>query len=132
MGARPTIRVVSAEIEQDGCYLLTQRGANAVLPLLWEFPGGRVRRGESDAEAIVRCLSHRLGVEVLPGLRVQEVWHDYPEYRVLLCVYQCTIVAGEPIPRSVQALAWVAPEDFGNYEFPGADQKTVDLLLQDS
>ena len=49
---RPLVRVVAAMIERDGRYLLTQRRSTAVLPLLWEFPGGRVERGETDAAAL--------------------------------------------------------------------------------
>ena len=43
------IRVVAGVIERSGRYLITQRRAGAVLPLLWEFPGGRVEAGETDA-----------------------------------------------------------------------------------
>jgi len=39
------IRVVAAMIEKDGKYLITQRRPTATLPLLWEFPGGRVEEG---------------------------------------------------------------------------------------
>ena len=130
-GSRPTIRVVSAEIQRDGCYLITQRLASAVLPLLWEFPGGRVRAGESDLEALVRAVHHRVGAHVVPEAKVLEVHHDYPDYTVALCVYRCSIVSGEPAPRSVHDLAWVEPDAFSSYEFPGADYKTVELLLQD-
>ena len=44
-----TIRVVAAVIERDGRYLITQRRPAAVLPPLWEFPGGRVEEAETDA-----------------------------------------------------------------------------------
>ena len=37
-----SIRVVASVVERDGNYLITQRRPEAVLPLLWEFPGGRV------------------------------------------------------------------------------------------
>jgi 8-oxo-dGTP diphosphatase len=63
----PRIRVVSAEIERSGHYLITQRRPDAVLPLLWEFPGGRVREGEDDAAALVRTLQSRVGLDVVVG-----------------------------------------------------------------
>ena len=63
-GAPPLIRLVAAVIEHDGRYLITQRRATAVLPGLWEFPGGRVEDGESDDEALRRELRERLGAEV--------------------------------------------------------------------
>ena len=67
MSTRPTIRVVAAVIERDGQYLITQRRATAVLPLLWEFPGGRVETGETDKIALKRELGHRLGVTIELG-----------------------------------------------------------------
>ena len=44
-GLRPsrTIRVVAAVLEDAGRYLITQRRPTAVLPLMWEFPGGKVK-----------------------------------------------------------------------------------------
>ena len=54
-----SIRVVAALVEREGRYLITQRRPTAVLPLLWEFPGGRVETGETD--------SHGLGINWRPG-----------------------------------------------------------------
>lgn len=130
MGAPRPLRVVSAEIQRDGRYLLTQRSAHAVLPLLWEFPGGRVRDGESDLEALGRAVEHRIGTRIESGERVLEVRHDYPDYSVVLVVYRVEI-SGEPTAQAVEGMAWVEPEHFGEYTFPGADQKTVELLLSD-
>ena len=61
---RPPIRVVAAVIAEGGRYLITQRRPTAVLPLLWEFPGGKVEQGESDADALKREVFHRLGVQI--------------------------------------------------------------------
>ena len=52
--AERTIRVVAAVLERDGRYLITQRRPTAVLPLLWEFPGGKVEPGETDSQALKR------------------------------------------------------------------------------
>lgn len=124
------IRVVSAEIGREGRYLITQRSARAVLPLLWEFPGGRVRDGETDAEALVRAVRSRIGATVMLTSRVLELDHQYADYSVTLVVYRCHLAPGEEaFALRVNALAWVAPEDFGDYPFPGADQRTVDMLL---
>jgi len=125
----PTIRVVSAEIQRDGRYLITQRSERAVLPLLWEFPGGRVREGETDRDALVRTLEARIGVRVRPVERVMEVSHAYDDYKVTLAVWRCELEDQEPQARTVHALAWVGPDEFADYPFPGADQKTVELLL---
>ena len=126
----PVIRVVSAEIQRDGRYLLTQRAAKAVLPLLWEFPGGRVREGESDEDALIRSVRYRDGVALSVEGKVLEVKHSYPDYDVVMVVYRCSIGEESPYAATVQSVAWVSPDAFGDYPFPGADQKTVAKLLE--
>ena len=91
-----TIRVVAAVIEHDGRYLITQRRPAAVLPLLWEFPGGRVEESETDAAALKREVRHRLGVEIEAGQLISFVSHPYEKYTVDLYLYECTITSGEP------------------------------------
>lgn len=126
----PRIRVVSAEIERSGHYLITQRRPDAVLPLLWEFPGGRVHVGEDDATALQRTLRHRVGLDVVVGEQTMEVVHVYEGYSLTLAVYRCTTdEQQEPEARYVHAVEWVRPEKFGSFQFPGADQQTVDALL---
>lgn len=130
--ARPHLRVVSAELARDGLYLLSQRLPHAVLGGLWEFPGGRVRGGETDEACLVRTLRDRLGVEPIVGSLAMEVRHEYDTYTLTMAVYRCTLPDRvDPTPRRVASLAWVGPEDFGAYRFPGADQQTVDALLRE-
>ena len=125
---RPQIRVISAEVSDGGHYLITQRLPTASLPMMWEFPGGRVRDGESDVQALKRALLDRLGVAATIGDRVLQVTHEYDHYDLVLIVHQAEL-SGCPRTKRVHALAWVSPEDFGRYPFPGADQQTVDALL---
>jgi len=126
-----TIRVVAAEIAREGRYLITQRAPHAVLPLLWEFPGGRAEEGESDADALRREIAEKFGMEPDVGPMTLEVTHEYPRYTVNLRVYRCTMPAGD-FPRAlVHAYRWVAPDEFEDYEFPGADQETIDQLVRD-
>ncbi len=125
-----TIRVVSAEISRDGQYLLCQRLATAVLPLLWEFPSGRVRGEQTDQERLVEALQDRIGVTPVVGEKLLEMSHDYEGWSVVQVVYRCEL-SREPWPNNVAAIAWVNPEDFGDYPFPGADQATVEALLGD-
>src|SRR5947207_8684562 len=95
-----TIRVVAAVIDRDGRYLITQRRPNAVLPMLWEFPGGKVEAGETDNEALRRELLERLGVESEVGEWISETVWDYEHYRVELTLYECR-VRGELESRAV-------------------------------
>jgi 8-oxo-dGTP diphosphatase len=123
------IRVVAAVIARAGRYLITQRRPTAVLPLLWEFPGGRVEPGESDTDALRREVMHRLGVEVNVGSLISFVSHPYERYTVDLHLYECTIVRGDPLEQNVLAYRWVTSADFDQFPFTPADEISMSKLL---
>jgi 8-oxo-dGTP diphosphatase len=125
-----TIRVVAAEISRNGAYLITQRAPKAVLPLLWEFPGGRVEAGESDVQALRREIVEKFGIDATVGDMTLEVTHEYVEYTVNLRVYRCSVPTCEFPQAEVHAWRWVTPDQFDQYEFPGADQETIDQLVR--
>ena len=124
-----TIRVVAAVVERDGHYLITQRRPGAVLPLLWEFPGGRVEEKESDADALRREVKHRLGVDIEPGQLISFVSHPYERYVVDLYLYQCRLTAGAPRELNVNAYRWVTSAEFDQYPFTPADELSMNKLL---
>ncbi len=126
---RRKIRVVGAMIEKDGRYLITQRPPTASLPLLWEFPGGRVEAGETDQAALARELREEMGIEVAVGERAIHVEHAYENYDIDFCVYRCRFVSGPIKHLRVHAHTWVLPEELDQYEFPPADEKSIAKLL---
>ncbi len=124
-----TIRVVAAVIEREGRYLITQRRPSAVLPLLWEFPGGRVEESETDAAALKREVRHRLGVEIDVGQLISFVSHPYERYVVDLYLYECRIQSGDLSPLAVHAFKWVTSAEFDQYPFTPADEASMNKLL---
>jgi 8-oxo-dGTP diphosphatase len=127
---RNRIRVVSAAItNREGKYLITQRLPTATLPLLWEFPGGRVEAGESDGDALRRELKYRIGVEVEVAEHLSQTSCDYERYTVELHLYSCRIVDGEAAPANVKDLRWVSAANFDDYEFTPADEDSMNALL---
>ncbi|MEY2936383.1 MAG: mismatch repair protein MutT [Pseudomonadota bacterium] len=125
----PVIRVVAAMIEDRGRYLITQRRPSAVLPSLWEFPGGRVEDGETDEAALAREVLHRLGVSVDVGQLVSFVRHPYERYTIELHLYECKLASGQPSKRNVFDFAWVQSDEFEHYPFTPADELSVAKLL---
>ncbi len=124
-----TIRVVAAVIERDGQYLVTQRRPGAVLPLLWEFPGGKVEPGESDLDALGREVFHRVGARLKVGAQISAVSHVYEHYTVELHLYACRITEGEPSAVNVHQLRWVKSDDFEQLPFTPADEASMSKLL---
>jgi len=124
-----TIRVVAAVLEDGGKYLITQRRAAAVLPLMWEFPGGRVEPGETDAQALKREVMHRLGGEIECGKLISFVSHPYEHYVVDLFLYECRLLNEVLESRAVHSFKWVASTDFDQYPFTPADEASMNKLL---
>lgn len=132
--SKRTIRVVAAQIEQRGRYLITQRKPTSSLPLLWEFPGGRVEEGESDVEALSRELKEGLKINVLVGALSVSVNHEYDDYIIHFRVYRCRLLSAvEDIQCvGVHQFKLVRPDELDDFEFPGADKATVDALLEET
>jgi 8-oxo-dGTP diphosphatase len=128
--ANRVVRVVAAVISRDGKYLITQRTSQAVLPNLWEFPGGRVEEGESDEAALRREVELRVGAEISVAHKIAERHHTYDTYGVHLTLYACSLAPDAvPRPARVQAVRWVTSGELNEHDFPPADQATMDQLL---
>lgn len=128
---KPEIRVVAAVIERDGKYLITQRSPRARMPLLWEFPGGRVENGETDAVALARELAEEMAVAVHIGDELLAVVKEYEHYVIDFHVYLCTLLTEEIRKIKVHDYRWVTSDEFEDYPFPAADQETVETLLKE-
>jgi 8-oxo-dGTP diphosphatase len=124
-----SIRVVAAVIANEGRYLITQRRPTAVLPLLWEFPGGKVEANESDADALRREVRHRLSVEIEVGELISFVSHPYEFYVVDLYLYECRVTGGELSAMNVHDFRWVTSDEFDRYPFTPADEASMNKLL---
>ena len=122
--AEKRFRVVAAVISRDGRYLITQRRAHATLPLLWEFPGGRVEDAETDEAALVREVRERLGVDVHVGKEVRRVVHlRNSAHSVVKLMNPC---AG----RSLLVSSYTHPEYAHSMAETGALTGTNALLLR--
>ena len=125
------VRVVAAVIEAGGRYLITQRRTTAVLPNLWEFPGGKVEPGERDEVALQREIQERLDAEVKVGQMISFVSHPYERYTVDLYLYQAELLSGVRICQ-VQDYRWIRSDQFDEYEFTPADEASMTKLLGES
>jgi 8-oxo-dGTP diphosphatase len=130
MESKKLIRVVAAEIELNGRFLITQRREHALFPLYWEFPSGKVEQGESDQEALTREIKERLGVQIQVGSCTMYVKHEYDDYTLDFYVYQCGLSSTtSPRPLLVKDWKWVSTQEMEHYPFPPADAYTIQKLL---
>ncbi len=118
--------IAIAVVEHQGAFLVGQRPVDVALGGLWEFPGGKVEKGETAAQAAVReCLEETgLVVEVVePCL---EHAHFYEHDQVQLMFFACRLVGEGTAPR--EPFRWVRRGALGGLEFPAGNVGILKLL----
>jgi 8-oxo-dGTP diphosphatase len=126
-GRPRVIRVVAAIVEGNGAFLVTRRLPGTHLAGLWEFPGGKVDEGETDAQALVREIREELDVDTVVGPLELETTHTYPDRAVTLLFYRCSL-RGTPRPLQGQEMRWVARRELATLAFPPADEVLIRRL----
>jgi 8-oxo-dGTP diphosphatase len=126
------IRVAAAIIEKDGRLLICQRRAQGVFALKWEFPGGKLRTGETPWEGLARELREELGIEARIGAELYEISYRYAEEKldVKVAFYSASF-AGWPLNRTFERIEWVPRSELPRYDFLAADRVLVTRLVQD-
>jgi len=123
--------VVAALIWDGPKFLICQRPAHKARGLLWEFVGGKLECGETLEQALIRECREELAITVQVGDIYTQVIHEYPDIKIRLTLFHCTIPEGSPILLEHNALAWIHPSQIPEYDFCPADTDILALLRRD-
>ncbi len=127
--SRPVIKVVAAVIERDGKILIGQRRKTDSHGLKWEFPGGKVERGESPVAALARELEEELGIQARIGRAIGRHTHYYPKRATIqLAFYLVKEFGGEPQSIAFERIIWESPQNLTAYDFLAGDADFVKQL----
>lgn len=122
------IAVVAALIVREGKLLIARRPQGRHMAGRWEFPGGKIERGETPERALERELSEELGVQTRTGRIYHAVAHSYPEKDVLLMFYRSTLLGGEPEPIEEAEVRWIGEGELRAYCWAEADEPVIGLI----
>ena len=120
--------VVAAVIERsDRRLLIGQRRRSDTSALKWEFPGGKVERGETPDAALARELREELGTTLRKCAPIGRVVHKYAETpeELEILFFAAAISEGRLTPRTFEKVAWVLPKELGEYDFLAANAGLV-------
>lgn len=125
-GFRNHIRVSCAIIERDGLVLAAQRSGSMSLPLKWEFPGGKIKEGESPEDCLSRELIEEMGIQPSVGRPLPSSTHHYAEFTVTLFPFVCSIRSGTITLHEHTAVTWLSPCDLSSLDWAEADRPVLE------
>lgn len=128
-GARPRLEVVAGALfDSAGRVLIAQRPPGRHLAGRWEFPGGKIDPGESEAQALARELAEELGVTLRRSEKLVSLEHAYPDRVVELHLHVVPEWEGSVSGLDGQALRWVPLAELGHADILEADRPFVEAL----
>jgi mutator protein MutT len=124
------VEVALALVWRRGRLLIARRPAGVHLAGYWEFPGGKLRPGETPEIAAVREVVEEVGLRCRARARRAPIVHDYPDRRVTLHPVDCDWEHGEAERLQVDDVAWVEPGELNGYTFPDANRALLRALSE--
>ncbi len=120
--------VAAALIWENGKFLICQRPAHKGNALLWEFVGGKLEKGETHEQALIRECKEELDILVEVGEPFCEIIHTYPDITIHLTVFNAKIVEGIPKKLEHVDLRMIKPAEICNYEFCVSSKPILEKL----
>ncbi|BAQ60039.1 mutator mutT protein [Geminocystis sp. NIES-3708] len=105
--------------------LIDKRLPTGLMANLWEFPGGKIEKGETPQDCIKREIKEELGVDIIINHHLLDITHRYSEFIVTLSVYICEIITGKPKTLECAEIRWVTVSQLDDFEFPSANQEII-------
>ena len=122
--SRP-ITVVAAVLVKDGKVLIARRKAGLTNGGRWEFPGGKLRPGETPPTCLKREIKEELGIAVEVKNEIGAITHDDRQRRIHLLFYRAEWAAGDVHLRDHSAIVWVSARHLLDYDLTPADRHFV-------
>jgi 8-oxo-dGTP diphosphatase len=124
------LTVVAAIIESEGKLLVCQRRRGSNFGMMWEFPGGKKKPGETLEEALARELREELGIEAAIGDEAYRTVHRYAEMSdpIELIFFTAKIEAGAARNCVFEQIQWREPQSLPALDFLPADREFIDRL----
>lgn len=122
------VSVTAAIIVAQGRILIARRKPGDALAGKWEFPGGKVRCGESLEACLRREIREELEMEIQVGTCLGKNRFHNGRCHIALWAFFARWRFGGPVLNDHQAVAWVPPHRLPDYDFAPGDRPFVRRL----
>ncbi len=119
------LNVAIGILRLDGKFFIQQRPPQGLLANLWEFPGGKIEKGETPEQALRREIREELGIKITRSKHLMNVRHFYTTFRVNLHVSECQ---AESYPSEDSTHRWVTRRDIEKFPMPSGTVKIISKL----
>ena len=126
----PQYNIAVGVVLKNGKLLITRRGNDGLLGGLWEFPGGKIKEGETAAAACIREIREETGLAVEIRRHLSTVRHAYTHFRIIMDVFLCDRASGAVALNGPVDHRWVRLDDMDDYPFPKANHKFIPRLRE--
>ena len=123
-------QVVAALIRDGRKFMIFQRPATKTRAFEWEFVGGKVEKGETLEQALIRECREEIGVTVRVGSIFAEVDHEYPDITIHLTLFNAEIAEGTPKKLEHTDLRSLTPDEIPQYNFCPADKDILEKIKE--
>ena len=120
--------VVAALIKQGDKILVCQRMPNDRFGSQWEFPGGKVEKGEEKKIALKRELMEELGLDIEVGSLIKTFQDEIPIMKIHVFLYECSITGGTPQCIECEDIKWATIDEIRDLNLAPADKKIAAYL----
>lgn len=126
----PHHKVTAAVVRRGERVLIARRPETGLLGGLWEFPGGKVKPGETLPECLRREICEELNIDIHVGEPLGIYEHAFTHFRITLHAFECCLLNGkEPMALEHTALAWAEPEALAKYPMGKVDRQIARRLV---
>ena len=124
----PHYDVVVGFIKKKNKFLISKRLKNKFLGGLWELPGGKIKRGESDKQSLEREIKEETNINIVIHSKIGMVNHQYSHFKVRISLYECEYKSGSPQPLASDEIRWITNKQKNQFAFPSATHKLFQLI----
>ena len=106
-------------------YFVQQRQAGTPMPFVFEFPGGKVEKNESNYDALARELKEEVLIDITDAKIIANIKHQYTHANVDMLIYLVKKYSGEPKSPTGQ---WLTLKEIAKLEMPDANEQILKAL----